>query len=79
MGIPVPNHPSWKQRAEHTEVTTIVKVKVSKFRNGYNEFRLQKPVAKLYSRLWSMPMTQRLLIVFTASYICMYLNVDLKP
>ncbi|XP_025411130.1 uncharacterized protein LOC112684046 [Sipha flava] len=38
-----------------------------KFKNGYQEFWLQKPIMKLYPSLWSI--VQRFLIAFPSSYL----------
>ncbi|KAL4090872.1 hypothetical protein QTP88_025634 [Uroleucon formosanum] len=47
------------------ELTTNVEIKF-KFKNGYQEFWLQKPIMELYPSLWSI--VQRFLIAFPSSY-----------
>lgn len=48
------------------ELTTNEEIKF-KFKNGYQEFWLQKPIMELYPSLWSI--VQRFLIAFPSSYL----------
>jgi zinc finger BED domain-containing protein 5/7/8/9 len=48
------------------ELTTNEEIKF-KFKNGYQEFWLQKPIMQLYPGLWSI--VQRFLIAFPSSYL----------
>lgn len=52
---------------ELIELTTNEEIKI-KFKNGYQEFWLQKPIPQLYPGLWSV--VQRFLIAFASSYLC---------
>ncbi|XP_045506308.1 SCAN domain-containing protein 3-like [Colias croceus] len=52
---------------ELIELTTNEETKI-KFKNGYQEFWLQKPIPQLYPGLWSI--VQRFLIAFPSSYLC---------
>ena len=52
---------------ELIELTTNEEIKI-KFKNGYQEFWLQKPIPQLYPGLWSI--VQRFLIAFPLSYLC---------
>lgn len=52
---------------ELIELTTNEEIKI-KFKNGYQEFWLQKPIPQLYPGLWSI--VQRFLIAFPSSYLC---------
>lgn len=52
---------------ELIELSTNEEIKI-KFKNGYQEFWLQKPIPQLYPGLWSI--VQRFLIAFPSSYLC---------
>lgn len=52
---------------ELIELITNEEIKI-KFKNGYQEFWLQKPIPQLYPGLWSI--VQRFLIAFPSSYLC---------
>lgn len=52
---------------ELIELTTNEELKI-KFKNGYQEFWLQKIIQQLYPGLWSI--VQRFLIAFPSSYLC---------
>lgn len=54
------------QLEELTELTTNEELKI-KFKNGYQEFWLQKSISQLYPRLWSI--VQRFLLAFPSSYL----------
>ncbi|KFM67243.1 SCAN domain-containing protein 3, partial [Stegodyphus mimosarum] len=51
---------------ELIELTTNEELKI-KFKNGYQEFWLQKSISQLYPRLWSI--VQRFLLAFPSSYL----------
>lgn len=52
---------------ELIEVTTNEELKI-KFKNGYQEFWLQKPIPQLYPGLWSI--VEPYLLPFPSSYLC---------
>lgn len=52
---------------ELLELTTNEEIKF-KFKNGYQEFWLQKQISQLYPKLWSI--VERFLIAFPSSYMC---------
>ncbi|XP_039309107.1 protein ZBED8-like [Solenopsis invicta] len=52
---------------ELIELTTNEEIKI-KFKNGYQDFWLQKPIPQLYPGLWSI--VQKFLIAFSSSYLC---------
>jgi len=53
-------------KEELLELTTNQEIKF-KFKNGYHEFWLKKPIPQLYPEIWSI--VQRFLIPFPSSYL----------
>lgn len=52
---------------ELIELTTNEEIKI-KYKNGYQQFWLQKSIPQLYPGLWSI--VERFLIAFPSSYLC---------
>jgi len=51
---------------ELIELITYEELKI-KFKSGYQEFLLQKPISTLYPGIWKM--VQKFLIAFSSSYL----------
>ncbi|XP_014481742.1 PREDICTED: SCAN domain-containing protein 3-like [Dinoponera quadriceps] len=58
---------SFQLEEQLIKLTTNEELKI-KFKNGYQEFWLQKRISQLYPGLWSV--VQRFLIAFPSSYLC---------